>query len=240
MMGRPKEPAPDSSSTWNRPSGRSTTTPSSSDHAWSPGWNVAPPKVTGGPAHPRGLVALAWVGAERLDADRHAGEGGDVARSTVDDDARASVVHAELGEDVAEHRLRTARPQSTTRTEPFTGCSSTDLTARCPRGSGPSSPGRRTFDARRYVARGGDQGASVTDAVGRLAPDGLLGIHLDWLPSYPLEVRAAVFGGGTHEGLSKRIGVAVVASRAERSRRRSMRWPTAPRMAAASSESSDT
>jgi pimeloyl-ACP methyl ester carboxylesterase len=69
----------------------------------------------------------------------------------------------------------------------------------------------------RYVAQGGDQGASVTDAMGRLAPEGLLGIHLNLLASYPIEVLAAVFGGGPgHEGLLKRIGVAVVASRAEK------------------------
>jgi pimeloyl-ACP methyl ester carboxylesterase len=69
----------------------------------------------------------------------------------------------------------------------------------------------------RYVAQGGDVGASVTDAMGRLAPEGLLGIHLNLLASYPIEVLAAVFGGGPgHEGLLKRIGVAVVASRAEK------------------------
>ncbi len=33
----------------------------------------------------------------------------------------------------------------------------------------------------RYVAQGGDQGASVTDAMGRQAPDGLLGIHMNLL-----------------------------------------------------------
>ncbi|MDG4806301.1 epoxide hydrolase [Micromonospora sp. WMMD1120] len=33
----------------------------------------------------------------------------------------------------------------------------------------------------RYVAQGGDVGASVTDAMGRQAPDGLLGIHLNLL-----------------------------------------------------------
>jgi pimeloyl-ACP methyl ester carboxylesterase len=33
----------------------------------------------------------------------------------------------------------------------------------------------------RYVAQGGDQGAAVTDAMGRQAPDGLLGIHLNFL-----------------------------------------------------------
>ena len=33
----------------------------------------------------------------------------------------------------------------------------------------------------RYVAQGGDVGASVTDAMGRQAPDGLLGIHINFL-----------------------------------------------------------
>ena len=33
----------------------------------------------------------------------------------------------------------------------------------------------------RYVAQGGDQGAAVTDAMGRQAPEGLLGIHLNLL-----------------------------------------------------------
>jgi pimeloyl-ACP methyl ester carboxylesterase len=33
----------------------------------------------------------------------------------------------------------------------------------------------------RYVAQGGDQGAGVTDALGRLAPPGLAGLHLNFL-----------------------------------------------------------
>jgi pimeloyl-ACP methyl ester carboxylesterase len=33
----------------------------------------------------------------------------------------------------------------------------------------------------RYVAQGGDQGAAVTDALGRLAPEGLAGIHMNLL-----------------------------------------------------------
>jgi pimeloyl-ACP methyl ester carboxylesterase len=33
----------------------------------------------------------------------------------------------------------------------------------------------------RYVAQGGDVGAAVTDAMGRIAPDGLLGIHVNLL-----------------------------------------------------------
>jgi pimeloyl-ACP methyl ester carboxylesterase len=33
----------------------------------------------------------------------------------------------------------------------------------------------------RYAAQGGDQGAAVTDAMGRQAPEGLLGIHLNFL-----------------------------------------------------------
>ena len=37
----------------------------------------------------------------------------------------------------------------------------------------------------RYVAQGGDQGAGVTDAMGRLAPDGLLGVHFNFLDVGP-------------------------------------------------------
>jgi pimeloyl-ACP methyl ester carboxylesterase len=47
----------------------------------------------------------------------------------------------------------------------------------------------------RYVAQGGDIGANVTDIMGRLAPDGLLGIHLNLLASVPPAVAAALFGG---------------------------------------------
>jgi pimeloyl-ACP methyl ester carboxylesterase len=53
----------------------------------------------------------------------------------------------------------------------------------------------------RYVAQGGDVGASVTDAMGRQAPEGLLGIHLnllagavgfvDQLPAVSAQERAA-------------------------------------------------
>jgi pimeloyl-ACP methyl ester carboxylesterase len=68
----------------------------------------------------------------------------------------------------------------------------------------------------RYVAQGGDQGASVTDAMARRAPNGLLGIHLNLLSAFPTEVLAAIFGGEIAEGLFKRVAVAVVASRAEK------------------------
>src|SRR5262245_20295933 len=37
----------------------------------------------------------------------------------------------------------------------------------------------------RYVAQGGDQGAGVTDGMGRLAPDGLLGVHFNFLGAAP-------------------------------------------------------
>src|ERR687897_102614 len=37
------------------------------------------------------------------------------------------------------------------------------------------------LDYARYVAQGGDVGADVTDAMGRQAPEGLLGIHLNLL-----------------------------------------------------------
>ncbi len=39
----------------------------------------------------------------------------------------------------------------------------------------------RRLDYTRYVAQGGDVGASVTDAMGRQAPEGLLGIHTNLL-----------------------------------------------------------
>ena len=56
----------------------------------------------------------------------------------------------------------------------------------------------------RYVAQGGDLGATVTDAMARQAPDGLAGIHLNFLRRPPLEVAAAVFGGAPEpEGLSR-------------------------------------
>jgi pimeloyl-ACP methyl ester carboxylesterase len=44
----------------------------------------------------------------------------------------------------------------------------------------------------RYVAQGGDQGAGVTDALGRLAPDGLLGVHFNFLGAAPRELLMAV------------------------------------------------
>ena len=69
----------------------------------------------------------------------------------------------------------------------------------------------------RYVAQGGDQGASVTDAMARQAPDGLAGIHLNLLTFFPTDVLAAVFGGGpVPEGLVKRVAVALLAAHAEK------------------------
>jgi len=41
----------------------------------------------------------------------------------------------------------------------------------------------RRLGYRRYVAQGGDQGAAVTDAMARQAPEGLVGIHLNFLRS---------------------------------------------------------
>jgi pimeloyl-ACP methyl ester carboxylesterase len=70
----------------------------------------------------------------------------------------------------------------------------------------------------RYVAQGGDQGASVTDAMARQKPSGLLGIHLNLLSAFPTEVLAAIFGGEFAEGLVKRVAVAIVASQAEKER----------------------
>jgi pimeloyl-ACP methyl ester carboxylesterase len=44
----------------------------------------------------------------------------------------------------------------------------------------------------RYVAQGGDQGAAVTDAMGRQAPEGLAGIHMNLL--------VTALGGGAMPG----------------------------------------
>jgi pimeloyl-ACP methyl ester carboxylesterase len=42
-----------------------------------------------------------------------------------------------------------------------------------------------------YVAQGGDQGAGVTDAMARQAPDGLLGVHFNFLDAAPRELLMA-------------------------------------------------
>jgi pimeloyl-ACP methyl ester carboxylesterase len=74
------------------------------------------------------------------------------------------------------------------------------------------------FGYTRYVAQGGDQGANVTDAMGRLAPKGLLGIHLNLLSGFPPAVLAAIFGGSfpAPEGLLKRLAVAFVSAGADK------------------------
>jgi pimeloyl-ACP methyl ester carboxylesterase len=81
----------------------------------------------------------------------------------------------------------------------------------------------------RYVAQGGDQGALVTDAMGRLPKSGLIGIHMNLLSAFPLEVLAAVFAGASPPpGLVKKIAVAVLAAHAEK------KQPTAVHALAAS------
>src|SRR5262245_57479927 len=69
----------------------------------------------------------------------------------------------------------------------------------------------------RYVAQGGDIGANVTDALGRLAPDGLAGIHLNYMATLPFDVSAAIFGSSLFPaGYFKRLGIAVLTTRAEK------------------------
>src|SRR3989442_1889820 len=70
----------------------------------------------------------------------------------------------------------------------------------------------------RYVAPGGDQCATVTDAIGRLAPKGLLGIHLNLLSAFPRAITVAIFGGNlpAPEGLIKRLVVAAIAAGADK------------------------
>jgi len=48
----------------------------------------------------------------------------------------------------------------------------------------------------RYVAQGGDQGAGVTDAMGRQAPDGLVGVHFNFLSAAPRELLMAALNLG--------------------------------------------
>jgi pimeloyl-ACP methyl ester carboxylesterase len=64
-----------------------------------------------------------------------------------------------------------------------------------------------------YVAQGGDQGAGVTDAMGRQAPDGLIGVHFNFLDAIPKELLTAgftprvVFSHEEREQLGKVVGV---------------------------------
>jgi pimeloyl-ACP methyl ester carboxylesterase len=51
----------------------------------------------------------------------------------------------------------------------------------------------RRLGCTRYVAQGGDQGAGVTDAMGRQAPEGLLGVHFNFLDAAPRELLMAAF-----------------------------------------------
>jgi pimeloyl-ACP methyl ester carboxylesterase len=65
----------------------------------------------------------------------------------------------------------------------------------------------------RYVAQGGDQGAGVTDAMGRLAPDGLVALHFNFLDAVPRELLMAalnlrlVFSEDERAQLGKVVGI---------------------------------
>jgi pimeloyl-ACP methyl ester carboxylesterase len=64
----------------------------------------------------------------------------------------------------------------------------------------------------RYVAQGGDQGAGVTDAMGRQAPEGLLGLHFNFLDAIPKELLTAaltprIFTHAEREQLGKVVAV---------------------------------
>ena len=55
----------------------------------------------------------------------------------------------------------------------------------------------------RYVAQGGDAGAVVTEAMGRLAPTGLLGIHVNLPATVPPEVAVALGGAPAPANLTE-------------------------------------
>jgi pimeloyl-ACP methyl ester carboxylesterase len=65
----------------------------------------------------------------------------------------------------------------------------------------------------RYVAQGGDQGAGVTDAMGRQAPEGLVGVHFNFLDAIPKELLTApltpriAFSHEEREQLRKVVGI---------------------------------
>jgi pimeloyl-ACP methyl ester carboxylesterase len=68
----------------------------------------------------------------------------------------------------------------------------------------------------RYVAQGGDVGAAVTDTMAVLAPDGLAGIHLNFLRRPPAELVAPIFAGAPEpEGLPGDERAALEALRAQ-------------------------
>jgi hypothetical protein len=48
----------------------------------------------------------------------------------------------------------------------------------------------------RYVPQGGDVGALIANLMGRQAPAGLLGIHVNLLATVPPEVASVLAGGG--------------------------------------------
>jgi pimeloyl-ACP methyl ester carboxylesterase len=56
-----------------------------------------------------------------------------------------------------------------------------------------------------YLAQGGDWGAGVVEAMGRQAPTGLLGIHINLPAVFPADAAAAIKSGGpAPEGLSEK------------------------------------
>ena len=64
----------------------------------------------------------------------------------------------------------------------------------------------------RYVAQGGDQGAGITDAMGRQAPEGLIGLHFNFLDAIPKELLTAaltprIFTHAEREQLGKVVSV---------------------------------
>jgi len=67
-----------------------------------------------------------------------------------------------------------------------------------------------------YAAQGGDIGAAVTDTMALQVPDGLAGIHLNFLRRPPAHVAAAVFGGAPKpDGLTDQEEAAFEALRAQ-------------------------
>ena len=124
----------------------STTTPSASANSTSPGSTVIPAKVTGTPRSPSPrFMTLAWVGRERLHADRYPADRLDVADATVDDEPRPSVRRSQRRDLVArEGACRVTLPRRRRARVPPRVVRARREPARCPRTRERSRPRRRT------------------------------------------------------------------------------------------------
>jgi pimeloyl-ACP methyl ester carboxylesterase len=93
----------------------------------------------------------------------------------------------------------------------------------------------------RYVAQGGDWGTAISAAMARQAPEGLLGIHVNFAQMVPLDVLGHIRNGDPapaglsdvestrmNKSHSRRITADTASSRARARKRSATAWPTHP------------